>query len=139
MLLSGKADDERGREMSARLLNIVSESDKKGELPFELDQALSEPVDLGAADLHVKPGCRPRVRIEGELIELNGYGAATRENLHSIAQSVLMSDLKREVLEQEGSADLSYDAPCGRFRVSAFKQRGGTSYIFRTIPEAPDF
>ncbi len=125
--------------MSARLLNIVSESDKKGELPFELDQALSETVDLGASDLHVKPGCRPRVRIEGELIELNGYGAATRENLHSIAQSVLMSDLKREVLEQEGSADLSYDAPCGRFRVSAFKQRGGTSYIFRTIPEAPDF
>jgi len=127
--------------MSARLLNIVSESQdkKKGYLPFELDTALAETVELGASDLHVKPGCRPRVRIEGELDALNGYGPVTRDHLLAISQSVLMSEMKRGVLEEEGSADLSYDAPCGRFRVSAFRQRGGTSYIFRTIPEAPDF
>jgi twitching motility protein PilT len=127
--------------MTARLLNIVGEQREKPkpEVPFDLDSALAETVALGASDLHVKPGCRPRVRIEGELNELNGYGAVSRDELHRIAGSVLTSDLKRAVLEQEGSADLSYDAACGRFRCSAFRQRGGTSYIFRTIPEAPDF
>jgi twitching motility protein PilT len=125
----------------SRLLNVVrTEGEKPGvQVPFDLDTALAETVELGASDLHVKPGCLPRVRIEGELDQLNGYGAVTRDDLLAVAQSVLTSEAKREILEQEGSADLSYDAPCGRFRATAFRQRGGTSYIFRTIPDAPDF
>jgi twitching motility protein PilT len=123
------------------LLNVVPKDRQKakGDVPFDLDEALAETIALGGSDLHVKPGCRPRVRLEGELDELNGYGPVDRDQLHGIAQAVLMSDIKRETLENEGSADLSYDAACGRFRVSAFRQRGGTSYIFRTIPDAPDF
>ncbi|MEA2424948.1 MAG: twitching motility protein PilT [Thermoleophilaceae bacterium] len=127
--------------MTARLLNIVGEGRVKHgpEAAFDLDAALAETVSLGASDLHVKPGCRPRVRIEGELNELPGYAPVNRDELLRIANAVMTSDMKQGVLEQEGSADLSYDAPCGRFRCSAFRQRGGTSYIFRTIPEAPDF
>jgi twitching motility protein PilT len=119
--------------MSARLLNIVAE---KG---FDLDTALAEAVKLGASDLHIKPNTKPRVRIEGELTELDGYGPVDRDALRDIAKSVLVSELKHHILDEEGSADLSYDADCGRFRVSAFRQRGGTSFIFRTIPDAPDF
>src|SRR3954465_2346405 len=111
--------------MTARLLNIVGEA--KDEIPLDLDKALAETVALGASDLHVKPGCRPRVRIEGELNELNGYGPVPRDDLLNIASAVLTSDLKKSILEQEGSADLSYDAGPGRFRCSAFRQRGGTS------------
>src|SRR4051794_3002127 len=126
--------------MTARLLNIVGEdAEKKAEVELDLNVALAETVALGASDLHIKPGCRPRVRIEGELNELNGYRPVGRDELHKIAKQVLTSDMKAAILEQEGSADLSYDAECGRFRCSAFRQRGGTSYIFRTIPEAPDF
>jgi twitching motility protein PilT len=125
--------------VNARLLNVVGDK-KAEEVPFDLDSALNETVSLGASDLHVKPGCRPRVRIEGELHELNGYGPVSRDELLKIASAVLTSDLKKRILEEEGSADLSYDSlSAGRFRCSAFRQRGGTSYIFRTIPEAPDF
>jgi twitching motility protein PilT len=133
--------DERGKRMSARLLNIVAEKHGKDqpEVPFDLDTALRETVELGASDLHIKPGCRPRVRVEGELHELNGYGPVDRDALQRIAKAVLVSDLKLAVLEQDGSADLSYDGESGRFRVSVFRQRGGTSFIFRTIPDAPDF
>jgi twitching motility protein PilT len=119
------------------LLNVVGTI--QPEVPFDLDSALAEAIALGASDLHVKPGCRPRVRVEGELQELNGYGPVTREELMKIGAAVLTSDLKKSILEDEGSADVSYDAVAGRFRCSAFRQRGGTSYIFRTIPEAPDF
>ncbi len=143
MLNSDLDVQKRGTALTARLLNIVGEKADKAqteaEVPFDLDSALAETVNLGASDLHVKPGCRPRVRVEGELNELNGYGPVSRDELHRIATAVMTTDLKQKVLEEEGSADLSYDAPCGRFRCSAFRQRGGTSYIFRTIPEAPDF
>jgi twitching motility protein PilT len=126
--------------MTARVLNVVADpAAANEEIPMDLDTALAETVALGASDLHVKPDCRPRVRIEGELIELNGYGPVGREELEHISRSVMTSDLKAHILEQEGSADVSYDAVCGRFRCSVFRQRGGTSYIFRTIPEAPDF
>jgi twitching motility protein PilT len=124
--------------VNARLLNVVGDK-KAEEVPFDLDAALSETVALGASDLHVKPGTRPRVRIEGELHELNGYGPVVRDDLVKIGGAVLTSDLKKRILEEEGSADLSYDCAAGRFRCSAFRQRGGTSFIFRTIPEAPDF
>jgi twitching motility protein PilT len=125
--------------VNARLLNVVGDK-RAEEVQFDLDPALAETVSLGASDLHVKPGCRPRVRIEGELHELNGYGPVTRDDLLKIATAVLTSDLKKRILEDEGSADLSYDSEAaGRFRCSAFRQRGGTSFIFRTIPEAPDF
>jgi twitching motility protein PilT len=125
--------------VNARLLNVVGDK-RAQEVPFDLDLALNETVGLGASDLHVKPGCRPRVRIEGELNELNGYGPVSRDDLLRIGEAVLTSDLKKRILEEEGSADLSYDSQsAGRFRCSAFRQRGGTSYIFRTIPEAPDF
>jgi twitching motility protein PilT len=127
--------------VNPRVLNVVEDGrNNKPEVPFDLDTALAETVTLGASDLHVKPGCRPRVRVEGELKELNGYGAVTRDDLVKIASAVLTSDLKKAILQEEGSADLSYDsAAAGRFRCSAFRQRGGTSFIFRTIPEAPDF
>src|SRR5947209_1674898 len=126
-------------QVNARLLNVVGDG-KKTEEPFDLDAALTETVALGASDLHVKPGCRPRVRVEGELTELKGYGPVLRDDLMKIGTAVLTSDLKKRILEEEGSADLSYDSEhAGRFRCSAFRQRGGTSYIFRTIPEAPDF
>src|SRR4051812_41460017 len=112
--------------VNARLLNVVG--DKKGEVAFDLDSALRETVQAGASDLHVKPACRPRVRIEGELTELNGYGPVTRDDVRKIADAVLTSDLKGRILEEEGSADLSYDSEsAGRFRCSVFRQRGGTS------------
>jgi twitching motility protein PilT len=126
--------------VNPRLLNVVGNGlDKEAEVAFDLDTALAETVALGASDLHVKPGTRPRVRIEGELHELNSYGPVTRDDLLKIGSAVLTSDLKKSILEQEGSADLSYDSSAGRFRCSAFRQRGGTSFIFRTIPEAPNF
>src|SRR4026207_1679020 len=95
--------------VNARLLNVVGDK-RAEEVPFDLDPALVEPVSLGASALHCKPGCRPRVRIEGELHELNGYGPVTRDDLLKIGTAVLTSDLKKRILEDEGSADLSYDS-----------------------------
>ena len=119
-------------------MKVVREAPAAEIKPFELEPALRRAVELGASDLHVKSGTIPRVRVEGELVDLEGYGPLTREELNGIADEVLHAPMKRERLEQDGSADLSYEAADSRFRVSVFRQRGLPSYIFRTIPEAPD-
>ena len=119
-------------------LKVVREPEPVQVKPFELNAALGAAVALGASDLHVKLGTIPRVRVEGELVDLDGYGALTRDELDAITDTVLHAPMKRERLEQDGSADLSYELDGCRFRVSVFRQRGHSSYIFRTIPDAPD-
>src|SRR2546428_7634008 len=106
-------------------------------MPFELDAALREAIRLGASDLHVKVPVAPRVRIEGELVDLPGHAPLTQSDTDAIAARLLSSAHKREQFERHGYADLSYFVDTGRFRVAAFQQRGSASFVFRAIPDAP--
>jgi twitching motility protein PilT len=105
---------------------------------FDLDALLTETVRLGASDLHLKVPAPPRVRIHGDLVELEGAPPLTPEAAAEIKQRVLTSEVKRSQYEERGSADCSYYTDAGRFRVSAFSQRGAASFVFRAIPIAPD-
>ena len=106
-------------------------------MPFDLDSALDEALRRGASDLHLKvPSC-PRVRVEGELLELAGWPLLTPEDTDEVRRRVLRSPLKQEQYASTGSADLSYFTDQGRFRVAAYSQRGTASFVFRSIPEAP--
>jgi twitching motility protein PilT len=105
---------------------------------FDLDSLLAEGVRLGASDLHLKVPAPPRVRIHGELVELEGAPAMAAEAAGEIKERVLTSEVKRRQFEERGSADFSYYTDAGRFRVSAFSQRGCASFVFRVIPAAPE-
>jgi twitching motility protein PilT len=105
---------------------------------FDLDAALAETVRLGASDLHIKVPSTPRVRVHGELYPLPNSRPITTEDTDAIREKVLRSAQKRDAFEEHGSADLSYFTPEGRFRVSAFSQRGSSSFVFRTIGEPPE-
>ena len=105
---------------------------------FELDAILRETMRLGASDLHLKVPAVPRVRVDGELYDLAGHGSLTPEDAEEIKRLTLRAPLKREMFEQNGSADVSYYIHDARFRVAAFSQRGCASFVFRVIPEAPE-
>ena len=107
-------------------------------MAFDLDAVLATALQLGASDLHLKVPSAPRVRIEGELIPLDGYPAMLPEDLDAVVQQVLGAPVKRDQFERVGTADVSYSTPEGRFRVAAFRQRGGVSFVFRAIAETPD-
>ena len=104
---------------------------------FDLDATLRETMRLGASDLHLKAGVAPRVRVDGELRPLPGLDALTPEAAEAVKTQVLRWPIKREQFERVGSADLSYYVGDARFRVAAFLQRGNPSFVFRTIPAAP--
>ena len=106
-------------------------------MAFDLDTALTDTIRVGASDLHLKVPAVPRIRVAGRLMDLPSREALKPEDTLAVKEQVLTNEVKRTEFERNGSADLSYYTPKGRFRVSAFSQRGSASFVFRVVPTAP--
>jgi len=106
-------------------------------MAFDLDIALTDTIRVGASDLHLKVPAVPRIRVAGRLMDLPRQAALSPEDTLAVKDRVLTSEVKRAEFERNGSADLSYYTPSGRFRVSAFSQRGSASFVFRVVSAAP--
>ncbi len=65
------------------------------------DRALATARQLGASDIHLKPGMEPILRISGELRTLRNPDVPpmTRDFLHNLAMS-LLNDRRRDILER---------------------------------------
>jgi twitching motility protein PilT len=98
-----------------------------------IDILLRQAVDVGASDLHLKVGSGPVVRVEGELRRLDGYDKLTPASTQAFAEEIL-TPRAAKVFKEQGSADFAYGKPdLGRFRVSAFRQRGSVSLVMRRV------
>ena len=90
------------------------------------------------SDLFFSPGHAPQVELSGELVELPFHGLERLLPQHTdqIARDLLgSSEVAKQKLETEGSADLSYSVPSvARFRVNIFRQRGTFAIVMRVIP-----
>ena len=108
-------------------------------MAFDLDSALADTIRVGASDLHLKVPSPPRIRVAGQLMDLPRQDPLRPQDTLAVKERVLTSEPKRAEFEANGSSDLSYYTPEGRFRVSAFSQRGSASFVFRVVPVAPRF
>jgi twitching motility protein PilT len=90
------------------------------------------------SDLLFSPGHAPQVELSGELVELpfRGLEKLLPQHTGQIARDLLgSSEVAKQKLETEGSADLSYAVPSvARFRVNIFRQRGTFAIVMRVIP-----
>src|SRR3954470_18345840 len=107
-------------------------------MALALDAILNEAVGAGASDIHLKAPAEPRMRVAGELLPMVEHGPIQSGDAEQLKDGILRSDLKKELYETRGSADLSYHAEAGRFRVAVLSHRGTPGFIFRVIPEAPE-
>jgi twitching motility protein PilT len=104
-------------------------------LGFDLAIALTQVVDRGASDLHLKVGNRPLIRLEGRLDWLNPAieplsAWHTEEILHQ-----LLPESRIKEFEASNELDFAYTAPgLGRFRVNAYRQRGSIALVLRVVP-----
>ncbi|MDH5528198.1 MAG: type IV pilus twitching motility protein PilT [Nitrospirota bacterium] len=90
-------------------------------------------VTNGASDLHLKSGKVPMVRVDGNLVAVQGAPTLPAEAAQQLAFS-MMNDTQRESFIRTGEGDLAYSYPgVGRFRVNAYKQRGSVSMVFRVV------
>lgn len=90
-------------------------------------------AEKNASDLHLSDGVLPKVRIDGELIDLIHPAFAGKKVLELVmpAMTPLQQEQFRELHELDFSLELS---GIGRFRVNLFKYDRGYSAAFRIIP-----
>lgn len=90
-------------------------------------------VQQGGSDIHVRVGRKPSVRVSGRLRALQSE-ETTPDLAEKLMREILPGRLEGE-LEEKGAADfaISFEGDA-RFRVSAFKEKGGFGLVARLIP-----
>lgn len=86
-----------------------------------------------ASDLHIVVGRVPTIRIDGKLFPLTQEKPIEVSDAKMFAD-MLMNDQERQILEEEGQVDFSYNFENKvRFRVNVFYQKGMISVAMRII------
>ncbi|MGZ8471123.1 MAG: type IV pilus twitching motility protein PilT [Gemmatirosa sp.] len=103
-------------------------------LQLNLRALLEEMVGRGASDLHITAGERPKLRIDGEIVNATYETSLSPRDTMTLAYSVLTDNQKKR-FEMEDELDFSFGIQnLARFRGNAFKQRGCVSLAVRQIP-----
>jgi twitching motility protein PilT len=98
-----------------------------------LDQLLLRAVEANASDIHLKVGAPPVMRIGGELRRMENLPPLKPADTAGYAQSIFTQKAAIEFKEYS-EADFAYGRQdLGRFRVSAFRQRGSVSMVLRRV------
>ncbi|MDR2547622.1 MAG: type IV pilus twitching motility protein PilT [Lachnospiraceae bacterium] len=85
-----------------------------------------------ASDLHITVGVPPKMRINGELVEMGGDRLMPPDTEAIIDQ--VMNDYQRKRFDELGEWDMSFSVPeLGRYRVNAYRQRGTVAAAFRIV------
>ncbi len=106
---------------------------------LDLDALLRFAVEQGASDVHLKVGSRPRLRVDGRLRE-GPFDTVEPDDTERTAAAVIPRG-RAEAFATHNECDFMYGiAGLGRFRVSAFRQRGYVGLVLRRVlPGIPSF
>src|SRR2546422_7326891 len=103
-----------------------------GGIVLDLDGLLRFAVDQGASDVHLKVGSRPRLRVDGRLREAP-FDTVEPADTERVAAAVIPRG-RAEAFAETNECDFMYGiAGLGRFRVSAFRQRGWIGLVLRRV------
>ncbi|MDB4859647.1 PilT/PilU family type 4a pilus ATPase [Candidatus Marinimicrobia bacterium] len=100
---------------------------------MNLEKMLSDMVERDASDLHLTVGSPPKIRVNGELINLN-ENKLIPDSLNEILKNHLN---KNRLLSLSECNDIDFSIGIkgvSRFRVNIFKQRGNVAATFRKLP-----
>lgn len=102
-------------------------------MEHDIDVLLKKAVDHGASNIHLKVGSAPIVRIEGVLRRLDGYEPLRPADTQAYAEAMFTENAARD-FKDKGSTDFAYGRhELGRFRATAFRQRGSVSLVLRRV------
>lgn len=102
-------------------------------MQHKIDELLSKAVDRGATDVHLKVGSAPVIRVQGELKRLEGFAHLKPADTSGYAEAMFSPKTAAD-FEANGVADFAYGTKeLGRFRVTAFRQRGSVSVVLRSV------
>ena len=103
---------------------------------LSVDDLLHKLVELKASDLHIKAGCAPMLRVDGELVAAVPRIMKPAE-VRELCESMLTDEQKAKFIADR-ELDLAYSIPgLSRFRVNIYLQRGSWAAALRVIPQRP--
>ncbi len=106
----------------------------------EISELLESLISRGGSDLHLSSNQRPRMRVHGDLLELEEMLAPRPDGLKERLWKVTPERNRNEFREKHDT-DFAMEIPGqARFRVNLFEDREGIAAVFRQIPyEIPSF
>lgn len=97
-----------------------------------IEEILTVAKEVKASDVHITVGVPPKVRVHGELMNMN-YPVLNKADSEAIIRTTL-NERQAEILEEKGEVDFALSLPqIGRFRVNVFRQRGALSAALRLV------
>lgn len=102
-------------------------------MSYSISDLLQLVVESGAADLHLRVGTPPVIRLHGILHRVEGPPLKV-EDTEELMRAITSEDHIQQVRER-GGADFGFAfGELARFRVSVFKEKGQFGVVLRQIP-----
>ncbi len=90
-------------------------------------------IQQNASDLHLSAGSKPKIRIHGELRDMD-HPELTNEELRDLLFEITTEEQQKTFLARR-DLDFAYELPgIARFRANYFDQKRGMGAVFRVIP-----
>src|SRR5690242_17437737 len=103
-------------------------------MTLNLRALLEEMIQKDASDLHITAAERPKLRVDGDIVDSSVPDVLGPKDTLQLAYSVLTENQKKR-FEMEDELDFSFGiASLARFRGNCFRQRGCVSMVIRQIP-----
>jgi twitching motility protein PilT len=103
-------------------------------MTFNLRALLEEMIQKDASDLHITAAEKPKLRVDGDIVDSSVPELLTPKDTLQLAYSVLTENQKKR-FETEDELDFSFGIQnLARFRGNCFKQRGCVAMVIRMIP-----
>ncbi len=100
---------------------------------IHIDRLLETTIKRGGSDLHIHCGRPPVLRLHGRLRQLETKILEPDDTM-ALMKSIT-PDRNQQELQEEGTTDFGFAfGDMGRFRVSAYRQKGVVSIVLRLIP-----
>ena len=119
--------------------NLMKKADS-GDLSDAIESIhslLTDAVEAGASDIHLKSGKVPIIRQRGSLIEMEGQSKISADLIRIFIEQTTYG-VFRDQWEESFQVDYSYRIDnIGRFRVNGFMQRTRPGMVFRLVNEHP--
>jgi twitching motility protein PilT len=103
-------------------------------MTLNLRALLEEMLQRDASDLHITAAEKPKLRVDGDIVDSSVPDVLTPKDTLQLAYSVLTENQKKR-FENDDELDFSFGIQnLARFRGNVFKQRGCVAMVIRMIP-----
>jgi twitching motility protein PilT len=100
-----------------------------------INKILRDLVKLGGSDLHLTTGQKPKMRKDGDIMEIPGWNEVLTNDLIRDWMFEVGHNRSREQFTKEHDTDYGHEiAGCARFRMNMFMDRNGAGAVMRQIP-----